>query len=207
MTAPQNNSLQDLLKTAKALVASGSIDDALAACKEADAAALGYYLIAEEELSQGRRDGMRTWMEKVEALAAADDVQANFLCWLTWESGMGEDSYDWDETHTRSNAYLKRAAELGHPSSQLNYALYKLGGNNGMAIDIDEYHHWIAKAIDVDLDEAVLWCCENAVRHHWDVEDRVLSKLRNLAPESRKARKLLNRLIRRPRVHSSEGIG
>lgn len=150
---------------------------------------------------------MRVWMQKIEALAAGDDLLANFFCWLTWQSGMGDESCDYSETNKVANAYMKRAAELGHPYSQMTYALYKLSGNNDMPIDVDEYHYWISKAIDAGYDEAVLWCCENAVRHHWDVDGRVMDKLKLLAPGSRKARKLFNRLVRKPLAQSSEGMG
>ena len=101
-----------------------------------------------------------------------------------------------EEQREKSEYYLRRAAELGHPVCQWKLAEHVLAGNNEFEVDENEYEKWIARAIGQGLDEAVIAHVENRLLRKRHIEPDLVAKLEELAGRSTTAKELLRKVKR-----------
>lgn len=177
-----------------ALLESGLAPAAIEAFKSAGKSgfAQGFIELSCIERDRGNHQEAHNWLMKAETLAGQGDVAANIGCHFVYEIQRGEGSYE--EQKQKSEHYLRRAAELGHPACQWKLAEHVFSGNNGFKVDENEYEKWIALAIEQGLDEAVIMHVENRLLRERDIEPDLMAKLEELAERCEMARKLLRKV-------------
>lgn len=181
----------DHLRRGQALFDAGEIAGAVEAFKAAaeSGIAQGYIELANVEIERGDRQAARAWIQKAEVLAEQGDALAGLSCSVAHQMGYGGGTFEEEEQKARY--FLRKAAELGNPVAQSMLAQHLLWGLNGEEKNEEEYEVWIHRAIEQDLDEAIITHIQNRRHFKRDIEPGVTKKLEELATRSKEARTLL----------------
>lgn len=153
----------------------------------------GWIRLAMMAWDDGDKETASTYLLKAEAMAEADDVEANIACWRVHEIGVITSP----EEHRRKELhFLRRAAELGDRRAQLAMAFHALRGGNGILKDEAQYDLWIGRALAQDDAEASVLCShiETLLELKRPVPAELVERLRPAAEISPAAALLLSQV-------------
>ena len=155
--------------------------------------AQGYYELAEHAYSQGRRDEVEHWTQRMETLAMLNkDDLAHMACYLVYEFRMGTGNSE--EQEARAKYHLERAAELGNSTGQALLAGRYRTGAAGFKKDVGLYEYWMSKSIDQGDVNALCGYIERRIKDGHVVSPELRSKLAIAAESSQRAADLLRQL-------------
>lgn len=152
----------------------------------------GFIQLARIELERGDRATAHALMRKAELLAKRGDAFANLCCSLAYQLGYGEGTVEMQGSKARH--FLRRAAELNSAMAQTMLAQQLLWGLNGEVRDESEYEKWILKAVAQGFEDAIVTHVRNILHLGREIDASLIGKLENLAPRSKHARELLERI-------------
>lgn len=137
-------------------------------------------------------NGEKSVLNHLKKAADAGDATANYALHLALRATT--EPVVLDEPVRSAAHYLQQAAELGDAFAQAQLANDYLSGVHTGCEDRANYEHWITKAIDQGVDEAVCSYGEYAINRGLRLDDEITHRLRTVRDSCRsRAREILVR--------------
>jgi hypothetical protein len=142
-------------------------------------------------LNRSRGDMAAADRYMARAAKLADDNKDGFGhldCALAYQ--IGNSSCGHEESSARAREHLEKAAKLNISGAQKLLAHEHLLGLNGAEIDRGKYDYWIARAIELGDDDALLGHIENLLKLGEPVSDELRMRLSQNTTQPERTRKL-----------------
>ena len=192
-----------MLQRALVLLKSGDNEGAQPLLEEAGAAGSAEAFVELACIYRSKDDIGAADRYMARAAKLADDKEdgiGHLACALAYQ--FGNSSCGFDESFSRARAHFEKAAKLNVSTAQLLLAREHLMGLNGAEVDRGKYDYWIARAIELGDDDALLEHVENMLRLGEPISDDLRIRLSQNTSQPERTRKLFRRVTSpNPRCH------